>query len=750
MSTSPAPFEPGNGLPSDPLARLGDIKNLRDITFKYIEENWWKEFEEVWRAVSCRTKPIMVTGPDGKQVEDKNRTNVCMPELAVAVKRKTARLTANPPNMRYTVPGDDNSLLGERLTARAYYEYDRSGEVVEFRRNVQQAETFGFSYTKTYYDQVDIVRQMRYQRLKMRDRSRVMQLQGADPDQIDEAVSKLGPELSDQEVEQAITDNGPELRGNMPFTVYEGPVTKCRFIGDIGIEPGCLTLNLSGWVFENYTETDLWLKKKASQKYVDPETGVEVPVFDAQAVQDLYDQDIKISDEKRRDLKRDLRAAVSQTTPRLETRLLPFKRFDIHEYHAPDKYGRMWIEYLGNDSIYLGRQPVPFDLGGKFVYTELVPWPNLIGAIGDSSPRLLRFLHKMHNASVGQRNDLIAQILRRNYYANSEADVPEAAFHRDFGNVLVLPGGPGSFGALGEVDVPQSAWETEAQIKSEMMQAEPAIGNIEAAGTDYNPQSGKTATTSILASKSNDVLIQLELDSVNICMKEQGEKKLEIHRQMSDGLIPVPGRFMGKDNLAKVKEFQSQQMQDPSYKEQFEALSQRFDKTSLITIDTYEIQDPSIEVEPEAGSTLAVDDDLKRNSVMQFYQLAASDPVLFNQRYAAEQLCATIRGIDKSKALNPPAPPPPPAPPKIGINLSLDLSKTAQVPADILNQVLPIAGLQPSADVEKVQEMEGVQHLSRAADAVTNLLSPVKPNGKADPLAEKTAQVERQVSASGT
>lgn len=747
MSTSPAPFEPGNGLPSDPLARLGDIKNLRDITFKYMEENWWKEFEEVWRAVSCRTKPIMVK-VDGKDVEDKNRTNVCMPELAVAVKRKTARLTANPPNMRYLVPGDDNSLLGERLTARAYYEYDRSGEVVEFRRGVQQAETFGFSYFKTYYDQVDIVRQMRYQRAKMRDRQRVMQMQGAEQDQIDEAVKTLGPELNDQEVEQAIQENGPELRGNQPFTLYEGPVSKCRFIGDIGIEPGCLTLNLSGWVFEKYTETDLWLKKKSKQTYVDPESGEDVPIFDAKQVQELYDQDLRLTDEKKRDLKRDLRTAVSQTIPRLETRLLPFKRFDIDEYHAPDKYGRMWIEYIGNDSVYLGRQPVPFDLGGKFVYTELIPWPNLIGAIGDSSPRLLRFLHKMHNAAVGQRNDLIAQILRRNYVANSEEDIPDAMYQRDFGNVIVRKGGPGSFDVFTEPDVPQSAWESEAQIKSEMMQAEPAIGNIESAGTEFNPQSGKTATTSILASKSNDVLIQLELDSLNICVKEMGEKKLEIHRQMSDGLIPVPGRFMAKDKMEAAQQYQTQQMSDPAFKEQFEALSQRFDKTSLITIDPYEIQDPSIEVEPEAGSTLAVDDELKKNSVMQFYQLAATDPVLFNQRYAAEQLCATIRGIDKSKALNPPAPPPPPPPPKVGINLSLDLSKVAQVPNDILEQILPMVGLQPSQDIVKQQEMEGVQHLSRAADAVSNLLSPAKP--PEDALTKQTGKVERQVNASGT
>lgn len=689
-----------------------------------MDDNYWKEFEEVWRAVSCRTEPIMVVGPDGKKVEDTNRTNVCMPEMSLLVKRKTARLTANPPNMRYIVPSDGNSMLGERLTARANYEYDRSGEVVEFRRGVQQAETFGFTYFKTYYDQVDVQRQMRYLRQKLTDRRQLMQAQGAEPDEIEQSIQQNGQQVGNDEIAHAIAQNGPEIRSQIPFTVYEGPVSKCRFIGDILLEPGCLTLNLSGWVFETYTETDLWLTKMVQQTYKDPETNEEMRVFDPKQAEELLAMDSKLEQDRLVDLKRRLRSAVQQTQPRLEKRLLPGKRFEIDEYHAPDKYGRMWIEYIGNDSVYLGRKPYPFDLWGRFSYTEFVPWMNLIGAIGDSSPRLLRYLHKMHNAAVGSRQDLISNLLRRNYTVDSEEDIPEQVIRRAYGNVVVTNGG--AFKQLEETDVPASAWQTEAQIKSEMMAAEPAIGGVEAAGTGYNPQSGKTATTAILANKSNDALIQLELDSLNICMKEMGEKKLEIHRQLADSLIPVPGKFMANGTLQGAMDLQSQRMEsDPSYKKQFDALSQRFDKTSLVTIDPYEIQDPSIEVEPEAGSTLAVDDELKKNGLLQFYEAAIANPTILNVRYAAEQLAGTIRGIDKDKALMPPVQPEPPAP-KVSISINLPLDKAASVPSDILNQILPMMGLQPSADAEKIQELNAIQHLSDTADAAANLGTPAR------------------------
>lgn len=704
------------------MSRVGHIRELFDLSSKYMLDNWWDELADVYRAVRCRTKPIQVKDKSGNLTEDKNRTNVCMPELNLIVRRKTARLTANPPTLNYYVPGEDPELLADRLTARAYYEYDKSGEAWEFRRGVQQANTFGYTYFKTFFDSVDIQRQIRYQTEKMRDRRTVLQSQGADEDRIQQELQSRGDVLSDQEVADAVAKRGTEFRSQQQTSVYEGPVTKARFIGDILLEPGCLTLNDSTYVIEDYRETALWLTKQLEKTYTDPESGEQVPVFDKGAVGDLVDQDTELRHDKHEQLKRILRDAIQMNHPYVANRLMPQKKFRVTEFHSPDKDGRLWIEYLGNDSVYLGKQPYPFDFYGKWVYTEYVPWPDLIGAIGDSSPRLLRFLHAMHNAAVGQRNDLISNILRRTYMANTEADIPDEVIERKFGRFLVV-GDLNGIKQFQETDVPSSAWQTEAQIKSEMQQAEPAIGGVEASGTDFNPQAGKTATTAILAAKSGDALTQFELDGLNLCLKELGEKKLEIHRQIADKPITIPNR--------------------PQYVKS-EALTQRFGKTSLITIDPFEIQDPFITVEPVAGSTLAVDDELRAGKIQTVYQMAESDPSLWNKFEAAKLVLTTIKGVgDVSRLLNDQSQQTPPGP-KVGVNISVPLDK---MPPDIQQEVFQMAGLQPSKDLDSASQLNAVIHTSQAADAAANLTGPKQKDAAAAILKGETSRVQDKINA---
>ena len=719
---SPMPFDPGKGVPNDPMSRVGHIRELFDLSRKWMHENYWDELADVYRAVRCRTKPIMVK-INGVEHEDKNRTNVCMPELNLIVRRKTARLTANPPTLNYYVPGDDPNLLADRLTARAFYEFDRSGEAWEFRRLVQQANTFGFTYSKTFLDTVDIQRQMRYQRAKMTDRARVMQLQGADPEEIAQAVALKGKELGSEEISAGITQYGDEIQGTENFTSYDGPVSKTKFIGDIHMEPGCLTLNESSFVIDDYKETSLWLTKQAAKTYIDPETGTQQKLFDSAAVNELLEQDTELRNDKHDNLKRILRDAIQMNHPYVANRLLPQKRYRITEFHSPDKDGRLWIEYVGNDSVYLGKQPYPFDLWGRWVYTEYVPWPDIIGAIGDSSPRLLRFLHKMHNAAVGQRNDLITNILRRGYFVDSADDIPSEQIDRAFGRFYVVPGGASSIKEFVESEVPQSAWETEAQITGEMQKAEPIIGGVDS-GTSANPQAAKTATTAILAAKSGDALTQFELDGLNLYLKETGEKKLEIHRQLADKPIQVPNR---KQYVRST------------------ALTERYGKTSMIEIDPYEIQDPAISVEPLAGSTLAVDDELRAGKIQTVYQMAEADPSVWNKFEAAKLVLTTIKGIgDTSKLLNDPAQQAPPGP-KVGVNVSIPLDK---MPADFQQWVIQTVTGQPSADLETSSKLKGVQQLSDAADAMANLHSPANKPDMADAtIAAQSKRIQDKISA---
>src|SRR3984893_18169228 len=94
----------------------------------------------------------------GNEVEDKTRTNVAMPELSLIIRRKTARLTANPPQINYTVPEGGNTQLGDKMIAWAYQQFDKSGESQEHRKTVMSAQTFGFGVSKLFWDTIEVTK----------------------------------------------------------------------------------------------------------------------------------------------------------------------------------------------------------------------------------------------------------------------------------------------------------------------------------------------------------------------------------------------------------------------------------------------------------------------------------------------------------------------------------------------------------------------------------------------------------------
>lgn len=55
----------------------------------------------------------------------------------------------------------------------------------------------------------------------------------------------------------------------------------------------------------------------------------------------------------------------------------------------------------------------PWELYGKYVYTEFVPLPDLISLVGDSTPRLLRYIHMLLNYTYGQNFDYITSRLKK-------------------------------------------------------------------------------------------------------------------------------------------------------------------------------------------------------------------------------------------------------------------------------------------------------------------------------------------------
>jgi hypothetical protein len=91
----------------------------------------------------------------------------------------------------------------------------------------------------------------------------------------------------------------------------------------------------------------------------------------------------------------------------------PSKAYRSEHYSGVTKaYNTYVMSGQENEKVFLGKMPNPWDLYGKDCFTELVPMFDLLSAYGDSTPLLLRHLWLLHNAIVGSRRDLVANLLR--------------------------------------------------------------------------------------------------------------------------------------------------------------------------------------------------------------------------------------------------------------------------------------------------------------------------------------------------
>jgi hypothetical protein len=147
-------------------------------------------------------------------------------------------------------------------------------------------------------------------------------------------------------------------------------------------------------------------------------------------------------------------------------------------------------------------------------------------------------------------------------------------------------------------------------------------------------------------------------------------------------------------------------------------------KISAVKLNPSEIQE-DFECEPEAGSYMAVDDDLRRQAAMELDQVAMQSNGLLNMEKVLVNHLKTIKGIDDPEEfLAPPKPPQPPVP-KANFNIGLT-GKLEDFPG-VLNGVLQEMGMPPSQDAQEQQQLNTIGRLSAGANHATNLLRPADP-----------------------
>lgn len=704
---------------------MTDIVLRRDESKRYMRLNYYDEWTEVWRAIKCRTVPIKKRDAAGKETEeeDKTRTNVSMGLTNLVYRRNVARLSARPYSLR--VIGGQDPTVAPRLSALLSQQYDRSQEQIQDVRVRMAAEALGVGYSKVMWDYVS--REMIFRRALMkgnevilRDRKSIMQAQGASDSEIENGIAQFGSDMSDQEIAQYIGKSGTEITVPQKVTKYEGPCVKFVFNGDLHIEPFAKRLYESSYVIESYQETDLWLKKQLNLTYKDPDTGQEMKAFDPTAVKALIDLDpsplvTKGLDLELRDLFRGATAKQSQLAYQFPRNLRVRKVYDILEQHAADENGRMWITWVSE--IYrdkpLGRMPYPWDLYGATCYTEENPLPDLIDSVGDSTPRLMRHQVHMFDMQTAQNFDYISNLLRKVVLVKTgvefDSEVIERALFR-----IVKCTNPDGVKYLEDPGMPAGAMERGPGLLQVMGMFEPSLNSVDA-GTATSPMAGKTATTAVLGAKAADVLLQFKMDGRNLYLSELGMKKLWMNQQAAEDDWTIEQKYWGQELSDSVRGL-PQDTTKPGW-----ALSDRMGKTTAVTLSPLHELQEDFDIEPEAGSYMAVDDDIRRQSAMDLDQVAMQAPNIIDIRKAVRFHLSTIRGIGNPDDYILPQTPPGPPPPKVNFNIGLTgkMEDLPQLTAEVLSQY----GIQPTPDLQEQSQANQLKDFSDAADHADNLLT---------------------------
>lgn len=717
---------------------VGDIIARRDEYRKYAKDNFYGELQEVWRGINCRTKKIMKVDSAGREtnVEDTARTNVAMPDLAIMYWRNLARTNAQPYRLDYT--GGSDPFVADMFSSLTRKQYDRSNEVVQDVRVRMSSEAFGMGYSKVYEDTLS--RTMKFRRAIMsgdgkvvfRDRQSIMRYQGAPDDEITGSVQANGADMSDDEITQFLQSDRGAKTITVPteVTKYEGPCVKFVFPGSLFLEPRCLTLNESGTIIEQYQETDLWLKWMCNRTYKHPVTGKVMPMVDKQVAFEIMkaNPDPKAQTD---DLRSMFDASIGRDTDesyRFPTNLRVRKKFNFIEEHCLDDDGIMTVTWVCEDykESPLGKMSYPWDLYGHSVYTEEVPLPDLMSAFGNSTPRLSRYLYQMHNRTVAQNFDYITNLIKKLFLRKEGTQISAEVVHGMFREMVVsdLAG----IKPMEEPQLPAGSFEREQQIIRMLSMLDPAMAATDS-GTTTNPLAGRTATSQLIASKISDAILQFKVNGRDLYIRELGQKKLWINQQAAEDSKPweIEQKYWNNGVSQGVKALGEKP--DPSSLPQW-AMSGRFGVVSAVRLDPMEIQE-DLDVEPEALSYMAVDDDLRRAAADRVAQIGLAAPDVVDIRKVVSFELGTIRGIgNPDDFIKPEVPPDPMAGVKVGLNITVPV-KLEDLPADIRAQVLERAGIQLTP--QSVQELQatdlttGISKLSTAADAATNLLSRATP-----------------------
>jgi hypothetical protein len=210
------------------------------------------------------------------------------------------------------------------------------------------------------------------------------------------------------------------------------------------------------------------------------------------------------------------------------------------------------------------------------------------------------------------------------------------------------------------------------------------------------PNSGKVATLGILQQRSADAISADELECLNDSIAEETDIKLSMWQQV------LTERECGALQKLTTKFWTLSGGAGP-------------DKPRVQFSDPLELQE-DFEVYPEMGSTLALDDAIKKNQAQEIYDRAIAAPQVWDVKEAALRLARASGVPEPDKLLAQPAPPPPPPEPKVSGSVNVKVEADAETSQVLLSKVFGIAPPPPEETETKMLH----EHLADAVESAKN------------------------------
>lgn len=663
-----------------------DVIERKGISQRWLADNYYDDMAEVIKSYRMERDPVL--DPDGNP--DLEATSISTPLTNSAVNRMVARLTAQPPNVRIRTK---DPAISELLSRHLMYAWDMARMQRQQKRHVRQAAMLGYSLRAWYWD---VEEYTRHKYVDPLDPDPIVQRNALA--MIDEtyggqdgwiSLSVLvdqDPEQFQYQVAELLKERG---RGNGTIKVaytyegYAGP--KCDFIlfADFFPAPHFEALQKAEFVI---------LERRRDKRYFEKLVAAYPELADG--VNELYAKhpngtETKWAQNVTSTSSSDFRSYIARSYGKGQffsenSEGQKSGKWTVTEEHIPGSKPKLRL--VADDDIWLGEIDYPYDLDGKIALTDCVLCDDILGGIGDSTARFGRGIQAIQDRAISTQVDLYDKIAHPLVGTTSREFFDDPSLLKRYGGFRLV-----RMKSQGELWVqPEQAAIAAAaaslqgnQSGFQMWQMLTGESNLSMAA-NVDPQQNRTATGARIAAYTGDVITQ---DLITMFTDSSLIPDTEMMFLLCRSEMTKPVRFRAGDyaRTAESSKILEPRLEEGKWAQVEPALFQR---------DDYEIQ-------VEAGSTLADDDEAKVAKAKEMYTVATARPDLWNPAKARDDLIQVYGKQKEAQEWIAPPAPPPAAPPPVRSSLTLNLkgeelmalSAMPQLP-QLVQLVLESAGIQ--------------------------------------------------------